>query len=203
MPTTPSEPEIFRRAFSRTLAGLWTALPGRVERYDATTRTADVLPVVRQPLGGWDETQIEHEELPVLPAVPVVFPAGGGTSIVWSLAPGDHVLLVFSTLDPGAWLRSGEVSDAGLTRRHSLSGGFALPGLQPLQAGLTDPGGIELEAPEIFVGAGATHPIARGDAVAAWLDAILSAIGPLGATVVPPPFFPTTADVRAPKGKVG
>lgn len=203
MGVTPSEAEIMRRALDRHTEGLWSALPGVVQAYDAGSRTADVLPVIRQPLGGWDDTALVHEQLPVLPSVPVVFPAGGGCSVVWKLAPGDHVLVVFSTLSPAAWRRSGAVSDAGTARRSSLGYGFAVPGVGPRVEGLPDPGGLLLDGPDVLIGEGAARPIARGDAVAAWLEALKAAITALGGTITPPVDFPTTGDVATSKGKVG
>lgn len=206
MSIIPSDAEILRRLSDRTKRDIWTATPGRVEAYDAATQTADVLPVTRQPLGGYDDEATTHEALPVLPGVPVVFPTGGGCSIRWSLARGDHVLVVFATLSPAAWRRSGAVSDAGTTRRHALGYGFAIAGVGPRETGLDEPVGLELDGPEITIGTGATHPIARGDAVAAWLDAIQAWIATLAAPppapIIPPPLFPTTSDVSAPKGKV-
>lgn len=203
---TPSQAEIFRRALDRRGSELWTAIPGIVQRFDATTDEADILPAVRQPLGGYEADEpLTHEDLPVLPNVPVLFPAGGGCSVRWALAPGDAVLVVFSSLNPAAWRRSGEVGDAGTTRRNALGFGFALAGVGPRVTGLDAPEGLELEGPEITIGTGATHPIARGDAVVAWLDALLAWAGtpsPRASAPIPPVDFPTTADCLAPKGKV-
>lgn len=204
----PSFAEVLRRLSDRTARDVWTSMPGRIVSYDATKREADVLPVVRQPLGGYDDEPVTHEALPVLPGVPVVFPAGGGCSVVWTPTVGDHVLLVFSCIDPGAWRRSGEVSDAGTTRRHGLGGAWAIPGVAPRQMGLSAPVGLELDGPEITIGTGATHPIARGDAVVAWLDAIMAWVAtspsppPTPGPAIPPTEFPTTADCLSPKGKV-
>jgi len=197
---TPSQAEIFRRALDRRGSELWTSIPGIVQSFDPTTDEADVLPAVRQPLGGYDgDDPLQHEPLPVLPGVPVVFPAGGGCSVRWALAPGDAVLVVFATLNPAAWRRSGAVGDAGTTRRNALGYGFALAGVGPRAMGLDAPTGLELDGPEITIGKGATHPIARGDAVVAWLNAMIPG---LTAPPTPPPDFPTTADCLSPKGKI-
>jgi hypothetical protein len=65
--------------------------------------------------------------------------------------------------------------------------------------GLDAPTGLELDGPEITIGKGATHPIARGDAVVAWLNAMIPG---LTAPPTPPPDFPTTADCMSAKGKI-
>jgi hypothetical protein len=137
----------------------------------------------------------------VLPDVPIVFPVGGTTSITWRLAAGDGVLLVFSCLSIAGWLRTGEVSDAGDARRHGLGSAFAIPGVTPRDAH-TDADALVLESAEIHIGAGATHPIARGDAVAAWIDALQTGITGIGGTVTPPPDYLDPEDVSSPKGKV-
>jgi hypothetical protein len=107
-------------------ARVHVSLPGRVVSYDLTTQTAAVQPIVRARFRSEDDT-VETYQLPVLPAVPVAFPQGGGCSITWPLQQGDDVLLVVSerSLDEWKATAAGEVA-AQDARRFDLSDAVAL-----------------------------------------------------------------------------
>ena len=95
------------------LESLHCALPGIVESYDAVSQTAVIRPAVRSRPGA---------EMPLLRDVPVCMP------VTFEVHPGDHCLVVFADCDIDRWFTSGEVSDPGSGRRHSLSDGFAFVG---------------------------------------------------------------------------
>lgn len=122
---------------------LQTALPGRVESYDPATQTANVKPMIKRvsregvDAGGVDGTRVV-DELPVIPAVPVVWPRGGGYFMTFPLATGDSGLIVFSARDIGAWRDSGQVSDPGDEGLHTLSGAVFIPGLETVAKKLTN-----------------------------------------------------------------
>ncbi len=105
---------------------LHTALPGKVVSYDPETQTADVEPLLRRSLfsGDGDRTA---EDLPILPAVPVVWPRGGGYYVHMPLGAGDTVLLVFTEMAHAAALEQDGVADAGDEGRHTLAGAVAIP----------------------------------------------------------------------------
>ncbi len=121
--------EVLRANNAALRAGLHTSMPGVIQSYDPETKTADVLPVIKTPLYE-PETgdEGEAEDLPVIPNVPVSFPRGGGWHLSFPLEPGDHVTLVFSEAATGQWRTSGEVSEPGDVRRHSLGYPTAFPG---------------------------------------------------------------------------
>ena len=124
--------EVLRANNAALRAGLHTSMPGVIKTYDPETKRADILPVVMMPT--YDpETGEEDEavELPVIPNVPVSFPRGGGWHLSFPLEPGDHVTLVFSETATGAWRESGEVSEPGDVRRHSLGYPTAFLGIAP------------------------------------------------------------------------
>lgn len=109
-------------AFDQLREEIHTALPGRVERYDAATQTADVKPLVK----------VEGQSLPVLPSIPVAFPRGGGFFVSFPLVPGDFVFVLFAESSLDLWrARGGAETSPGDVRRHSLTGAVALPCLYP------------------------------------------------------------------------
>src|SRR5690606_31625527 len=95
--------EVLARVLESERGDLFTTLPGIVQVYDPILRTVDVLPAVRRPMTS-ESGEIVHEELPVLPGVRVGFPCGSGVLISWTIAPGDHVLLVATSYAIGQWL---------------------------------------------------------------------------------------------------
>lgn len=187
--------EALARVLDAERRDIFTALPAIVQVYDPTLRTVDVQPAVRRPVST-EAGDVDHEELPIIPAVRVGFPCGSGVSISWTLQPGDHVLLVATTYAIGQWLATGKLSDAGDVRQHHPGSCVALPLMPP---GGVLPGEIVIEAATIKLGAAAVDPIANGAASQAWIDAIVSAIVGLGGAVVPPVEYPTTAHIRCAK----
>jgi hypothetical protein len=219
MSTQPTMAEIIRKALEARLADVWTALPGRVETYDAVTRTADISPVVRRPITTTEDDTI-HEDLPVIPNVPILFPCGGGASITWPLLKGDHVQLLIQTLSPAQWRESGETSDPGDLRLHSLGNAYAIPGMSRDSVALpgSDFPAMVLEHAEIRLGVGATDFVALASLVTENIQRIVDAIsgaatapGDGGATFktnmllvingVSPPALPLPIDVAATKVK--
>lgn len=125
----PNDEELIRAWIAHDRANLHTATVARVQSYDAATQTADLVPLVRNAVELPDGTT-EHENLPVLPCVPVLFPRTAGHFIAFALAPGDMGLVVFCESAVGHWRAGdGDVTDPGDLTRHSLSHGVFLPGL--------------------------------------------------------------------------
>lgn len=178
MAAEPTLAEIIRAALDSRLGDVHVALPGRVETYDAATNTADVLPTVRRAIRDTNgDTQ--HEDLPVIPNVPVLFPRGGGDaySITFPIAKGDHVLLVFCSWAIGPWRESGDVSNPADLRKHSLGNPIAIPGIAPKTGSLpTDPAAMILEGPAVHVGASASVFVALSSLVDARLTELYDAI---------------------------
>ena len=128
MPLTVTLTDVLRANNLTVVNNIHTSLPGRVMRYNAAKKTADVLPVINNVLYDAEGVEISSERLPVIPDVPVSFPRGGGWHLSFPLAPGDHVTLVFAESATGGWRVTGEVSDPSDARRHSLSSPTAFPG---------------------------------------------------------------------------
>ncbi len=113
-----------------------TAFPGKVQSYDAAKRTADIVPQIVPVIPGADPEDDEDLEdpLPVLMAVPIMFPRAGGATIEFDVAAGDTVLVVICERDIKCWLATGERDQPTVHSLHSLNGAVAIPGLYPSNA---------------------------------------------------------------------
>lgn len=165
---------------------LHTALPGRIERYNATEQTADIVPLIKRALGRDDGT-IGYEVMPTVRAVPVIWPRSGSWFLHMPLAAGDSVLLVCCERDLARWRQTGDVSPPLDVRHHHLAHAVAIPGLFPRgreisaantpssgetaalvlgnDAGATirvkSGGEVEIAAETVKLGAGAVKGVAR------------------------------------------
>lgn len=101
-----------------------TALPGEVQAYDATTREAEVKPLVKEKYA--DDRTLD---LPVIPHVPVVMPASASAGLSLPIGVGDIVLLLFAQRSLDNWAQLGGTVEAGDIRMHSLSDAIAVAGL--------------------------------------------------------------------------
>lgn len=181
-----------RDSMKAILLDVHTAFPARVERVerDGTGWLADVKPMYLRHIakrGGGEVT----EELPVIPQVPIVWPAAGGWGIAMPIEAGDHVLVIASEHAIGEWRTRGVVCDPVLRGRHDLNGCFAIPGAatagrkfadalsDAAQAGIVigKDGGIQISmsATEIKLGRSATSYAAKADAVNSRLADIVTA----------------------------
>lgn len=160
MANSPTLVEAIRRAMEASSSEICTALPARVESYDAAAQRASVQPLIRRTYQ--DESGARQvERLPVISDVPVSFPGAGDYSISWPLAKGDIVLLVFSQASIDKWLTSGKDVDPLDDRRHSLNDAIAIPGLRafggkgaaaPIPSDGLDDTALVIRAPEIHAG---------------------------------------------------
>lgn len=182
-----------------------TFVPGTVVAYEPTTRRATVQPGPSLVTGGR-----EGRPLPPLPAVPVLFPGGGGFELVWPLSPGDRVTLCVFDRSIDRWLRGEPTYIPNSGRMHSLSDVMAVPESPPAGPAptpgeaadfvLTSLGGEVLRATllgAVSIAEG-EEPAARvGDEVAvsedlaSWASAVTGYINGLAPGTVP--AFPTTA----------
>jgi hypothetical protein len=146
-----TELETIREAIDDKLRRLNTAIPGRIESYNAARREADVLPLIREKYA--DGTVLE---LKPIKHVPVLMPSVGGVRFTLPVAAGDTVLILFAQRSLDRWLSDGGVVDAGDIRMHSMSDAIAIPGL--FAFGSVPDSGVELEltTSEIRAGAGGT-----------------------------------------------
>lgn len=207
---TTSLAELISRALESRISDVWTALPGQIETYDPTGPTADIQPTIKRPVPT-EDGDIAHENLPIIPNVPIAFPRGKGGqyAITWPLEPGDHVLLIFTTLPMGQWRTKNQAIEPGDVRLHSLGSCVAIPGLGPDAEPLGGTGSpatlpaLVVEGPAIMLGKTATAHAALGEPTVAWIEAIKTALVAAGFPAAPPPPpYATTATILATKTKV-
>jgi hypothetical protein len=125
----PSQEDLIRAHIEHALHQVHTAMPCRVQSYDPVLQVADLVPLVRcavhDPDGG-----ITHEDYPVLPCVPVVFPRTADHFIAFAIQPGDMGVALFCEDAIGHWRAGGgDVTDPGFLGRHHLGAGVFIPGL--------------------------------------------------------------------------
>jgi hypothetical protein len=217
--------DVLERARESWLEMLHTALPGRVESYDADAQTADVTPMVRRRVPTESGRRVS-EAMPTVRAVPIVWPRTGDWYVHLPLAAGDTVLLVCLERDPSRWLgNGGELCDPIDVRSHHLAHAVAIPGLYPRAAALTDTpsdalvighrdgatlrvqsdGTVVIDATSILLGsAGASEGVPFGDALKSYLDGHTHAAGTLaaGMTAVTGVTGPPSSSSPSPSTKV-
>lgn len=115
--------ELLEASFSQQSRGLHTALPGRIESYDAGSQKASVKPLLSRSLDTG-----ETEELPVVNDVPVIWPRSGGASMTFPVSRGDGCLLIFIERSTDEFKTRGGVQAPADKRNHSLSDAVALMG---------------------------------------------------------------------------
>lgn len=133
----PSLSELLRSRVNGALEEVHTALPVRVESYDASTQKVSVQPVIKKAFVD-EEGERQVERLPVITGVPVQFPSGGGYRITFPITAGDTGLLVFSEASLDVWLSEGGEVDPLDDRRFDLSDGVFLPGVRSFKTPITD-----------------------------------------------------------------
>jgi hypothetical protein len=129
--STPTLPEVLRAVLESRLADVHTALPAKIVKYDATTRKADVQPLLKR-----EYVDGDIMSMPVISNVPVMFPSGGGAFLSFPVKAGDGCLLIFSERSLDRWLSQnnvGEVETADV-RMHDITDAVAIVGLAPFAA---------------------------------------------------------------------
>lgn len=188
MINSPSPAEVMRDAIESGLLDVHTALPGRVESFDAAAQTADIKPMIRRVLRTATGER-RAEVLPVIPSVPVQFLRAGDFFFRTPVAAGTFGLLIFSEYSIDQWRGTGEDIDPGDDRRHGLCGAIFLPGVHPAGSPIAESASsdaVELGEDGGYVasiGAGearfpksASESLARADRVEAELDLIRQAL---------------------------
>ncbi len=128
---SPELVEVLRAAVEQGLLDLHTAMPGKIEQYNAEQQKANVKPLLQRTVINNDGTEFT-EALPIIPDVPVIFPRAGGFFLSFPVAPGDFVLLVFCerSIDSYTAGTGGDTDPIDL-RHHDLSDAVAFVGFAP------------------------------------------------------------------------
>jgi len=116
-----------KKAFDNYDLNLRCASPGIIQSFDPVAQTVTVqLSVTERIKIDGIETA---ETIPLLVDVPIVLPMAGGFYLSIPIQAGDECLVVFSDTCFDAWHQSGGVQNQMSLRRHDLSDGFALIGV--------------------------------------------------------------------------
>lgn len=115
-------------------AQLRVALPGQIVTFDAAKRTAVVQPSFNRTYNDGTE-----KPMPLLVDVPVLTLQGGGIHVGLPITPGDECLVVFADSSIDAWFSYGGQQTPLDARKHDLSDGFALVGLNSQAKPLVTP----------------------------------------------------------------
>ncbi|WP_186650110.1 Gp138 family membrane-puncturing spike protein [Fluviispira vulneris] len=129
--TTPSFSQIIFDAIEKRIDGIHTAMPALITAYDEKFQKADVQPCFME--------RVEDElipipiptPLPIIQAVPVIFPRTKLSFIHMPVNVGDYVLLIFNEKSIDTFSQIGGLVDHDDMRKHALTDAVALPGFYP------------------------------------------------------------------------
>lgn len=119
--------ELLQLTLDARQTDLNVAMPAKVEAYDSSAQTVDVVPALNRSVPDGQGNFIS-QPLPKLSAVPVAFPRSNGFSVTFPISVGDTVLLVFCQRNIGIWRSNGNQGDPGDVGMHTLDGAVAIPG---------------------------------------------------------------------------
>lgn len=125
MARQPSEYELISDMIESRLLDVHTTIAAKVVSYDRALHTVEARIMLQSTVGKADGSQL-LETIPPIPNVPVAWPEGGqgpsGSSyyLEFPLVPGNEGLLQFSEAAWGHFRETGQLSEPGDLRRHSL-----------------------------------------------------------------------------------
>lgn len=123
--------EALRVALHGGSTGLWTALPGIVQSYDAVKCTVSIQPTIQSQITS-PTGEVSFDPFAILVDIPVIYMGGGGMVTTFPIQAGDEALVIFADRCIDSWWQSGGVQIPAEPRMHTLSDGFALIGPRSL-----------------------------------------------------------------------
>lgn len=136
--------QVMQDALREMLGNLHTATVARVVKVNE--KTLDVQPVINRVVDG------ESVKLPVFVEVPPVTLQGGGSYVALPVAVDDYCLLIFTERCFDRWYQGKDEQPPAEMRMHDYSDGFAIVGVNPLQAAISLPSIIRIEGTVDAVG---------------------------------------------------
>lgn len=121
---------------------------GKIEKVTAAEQTVEVTLQIRRPAADGSSSAI-----PLLVDVPYFVLQGGGAYIDMPIAAGDYCIVLFNDRDIDVWWSTANMADPATSRKHDLSDGIAIVGINPKTAvrdmdgeklRIINPDGIEL-----------------------------------------------------------
>lgn len=126
--STPTLSRVIKEAVESRLLELHVCLPGKVEKYHKDKQKADIQPLLQRKF----KTD-EQVNLPLITNVPVIWPSANNNQayITLPLKKDDTGIITFAERSLDLWLVKGGMVAPEDTRKHDLSDGIFIPGLNP------------------------------------------------------------------------
>lgn len=99
---------------------------GKIVKFDKTAQTADI-----EIQAKYKVTETKVVDYPVLADCPVIFMQGGGAYLEFPIKADDYCVVFFNDIDIDIWYSAASIMPPNTTRKHNLSDGIALVGLNP------------------------------------------------------------------------
>lgn len=128
----PDELENVNRNNDNLRHKIRVAMPCEVVSFDAEKQTIVAQPLIREKMVNRLDGSVFWQQLPQLVDVPVQFPQAGNFLLTMPIKAGDEVIVLFQDMCFDAWHTSGGIQNWNDRRRHDLSDGIAIPGLNSL-----------------------------------------------------------------------
>lgn len=102
---------------------------GKVETVTPADQTVEVTLQIKRPA-----TDGTSSAIPLLVDVPYFVLQGGGAYIDMPITPGDYCIVLFNDRDIDTWWSTANLADPATSRKHDLSDGIAIVGINPKTA---------------------------------------------------------------------
>ena len=102
---------------------------GKIEKVTSAEQTVEVTLQIRRPAADGTSSAI-----PLLVDVPYMVLQGGGAYIDLPITAGDYCIVLFNDRDIDTWWSTANMADPSTNRKHDLSDGIAIVGLNPKTA---------------------------------------------------------------------
>ena len=102
---------------------------GKIEKVTPGEQTVEVTLQIRRPAADGTSSAI-----PLLVDVPYMVLQGGGAYIDLPITAGDYCIVLFNDRDIDTWWSTANMADPATNRKHDLSDGIAIVGLNPKTA---------------------------------------------------------------------
>ena len=157
--------DVISAAIDNKLSAIHTALPAKIESFEASSRKASVKPLIKKKL-----VDGKSISLPVIVNVPVMFPSTKDIGITFPVKKGDTGLLIFCERALERWLSEGGETEPGDVRKFDLSDAIFIPGLFSFKDASPVEDGIIIKSKTGKIKIGPDGKIAIGSQVAEVLD---------------------------------
>lgn len=99
---------------------------GKIEKVTPGEQTVEVTLQIKRPA-----TDGTSSAIPLLVDVPYFVLQGGGAYIDMPITPGDYCIVLFNDRDIDTWWSTANMADPATSRKHDLSDGIAIVGINP------------------------------------------------------------------------